>query len=81
MKRSKKLKELKDKLNVYNKNLSNLDSKKFNEKGIVDFDIVIEMQKIETDIYYVRKQIGFIKKGQCFLGSSFEEINVNQYIK
>lgn len=81
MKKSKKLKELELKLKNQNEQLDIYEKNKFDENGSINFDCVMKIQKLQTEIYYTEKKIGFLHQGKNFLGECFGSTNVNKYLK
>lgn len=79
MKRSSKLKELRGKLKSKKKELNDFEQRKIDKDGKLDFEVALELQRINTDIHYISKQIGFLKKGKGHLGTSFYDTNLNDY--
>ena len=80
MKKAKKQRELESKLKGYNKKLDALEEKKIGEDGKLDFDVVMEMQKIQTEISLTEKQIKFVRQGKHYLGKELGSKNVNKYL-
>ncbi len=76
MRRRKKLKELKNKLKIINDKIKIEEPKKFDKNGKVNMDSVINIQTLNTELYYTQKKIDFINKGKCYLGDSFHNINI-----
>lgn len=82
MKKSWRLKELKNKLKVKSSQVKILEKEKVDCNGRIDYEISLKIQNIETDVYQIRKQIDFIKKGKSsYLGDAFEDNNINEYTK
>ena len=81
MKKSKKLKELKRKLKDYNNSLNDLDRRKIGHNGKLDFQVVLEMQRLQTDIAIVEKQINFVNQGKHYLGEKIGSKNANKYLE
>lgn len=80
MKKAKKQKELESKLRNFNKKLEALDNKKIDENGRLDFDIAMEMQKVQTDIAIIEKQLKFVHQGKHYLGNEIGSKNANKYL-
>ena len=80
MKKAYKLREILSRIRVKKKRIKALDIEKINENGKIDFDISIEIQRIESDIYQLRRQVAFLKKGESHLGTPFTDTNINEYI-
>lgn len=72
MKKAKALKTLKARLKSKIKNIKDLESKKIDENGRLDMEIVSAIQHLENDRHQIEKQISFINRGKCRLGSAFK---------
>jgi len=81
MKRSTKLKQLETKLKYYVEKIRYFDKRKISGEGGVDFGIVMEAQKLETEKYYTQKQIDFLKQGKSHLGQEIGSKNINPHLK
>tara|TARA_R110000787_G_scaffold44415_9_gene109038 strand:+ start:4087 stop:4329 length:243 start_codon:yes stop_codon:yes gene_type:complete len=80
MKGASKLKHVLSKIKSKNRLVKILESEKVNDEGRIDFDISVQIQRIESDIYQLKKQVVFLKKGKSHLGISFPNTNLNDYI-
>lgn len=80
MKKARKLKELKSKLKDYNKTLEAYEKRKYHEDGKLNFEILVEMQKVQTDICQIEKQINFVNQGKHHLGDEIGTRSINEYL-
>tara|TARA_R110000796_G_scaffold71585_4_gene162464 strand:- start:129 stop:365 length:237 start_codon:yes stop_codon:yes gene_type:complete len=76
MSRKKKLIELKCKLLKLKKERNKEMPKRINENGIVDMEVISNIQLINTDIYLLEKKINFLEKGKSFLGTAFGGVEI-----
>ena len=80
MGKAKKQREIESKLTDYNKRLEALDNRKIGEDGRLDFDVVMKMQNLQTDISILEKQLKFVQQGKHYLGQEIGSKNVNKYL-
>ena len=69
---------MKSKIKKYEKEISVLLSKTYNDRGSVDIDVIRESQRLQTEIYFTKKKIEFLHKGKCYLGDAFGEIKITK---